>query len=96
MYCGYGIALDRKGRWNFGNYDVKNVLNFGIDNSSSSHADNHRNNCLALGGTNGSFDVPGKIFSINFSKSKKKLCLSLNYSGDNNYLFLNKKQIFEF
>ena len=49
MYSDYGIALDRKGRWNFGNDYDKNVIVFGDGNKSSSHADNSKNNYLVLG-----------------------------------------------
>ena len=77
MYCGYGIALDRKGRWNFGNYNVKNVLNFGID-SSSSHVENRKNN-LPTCGTNGIFASPAKKFSINFNKAEIKFCLIFSF-----------------
>ena len=37
-----------------------------------------------------------KKFSINFSKSKTKFCLSLHYYHDNNHLFVNGKQIYKF
>ena len=40
MYRGYGIELDGKGKWNFGNDPVRNVIIFGVDNTSSSHTDN--------------------------------------------------------
>ena len=36
MYRGYGIALDEAGSLNFGNGDAKNVIFFGVDNSSLS------------------------------------------------------------
>ena len=39
MHTGYGIVFDGGGLWNFGNDFVKNVVIFGVDNSSSSHAD---------------------------------------------------------
>ena len=39
MYFGYGIALDGRGKWNFGNDPVRNVIIFGV-NTSSSHTDN--------------------------------------------------------
>ena len=48
---------------------------------------------LGLGitfGINGSFSVPEKIFSINFTKANTKLCLSLHYNGDNSYLFVTE------
>ena len=47
---------------------------FGVGNSSSSLADNHKNNFLLLGdgstsGINGNFGSPEKNVSINFSKA---------------------------
>ena len=70
-------------------------------NSSSSHADDIKNNFLILGerdtfGINGSFGAPEKKFSINFSDANTKFCLSLHYNGDNSYLFVNGKEIFKF
>ena len=47
-------------------------------------------------GINGSFGSPEKRFSINFSKAKAKFCLSLHYNGDNSYLFVNGREIFNF
>ena len=40
---GYGIAFDGNGEWNFGNGYARNVIIFGVDNSSSSHNDNLKN-----------------------------------------------------
>ena len=37
-----------------------------------------------------------KVFSINFSKTIRKFCLSLYYNADNSYLFVNGKEIFNF
>ena len=31
--------------WSFGNDFAKNVVFFGVDNSSTSHIDNRKNNC---------------------------------------------------
>ena len=35
-------------------------------------------------------------YSINFSATKKRLCLSLHYNGDNSYLFANGKEVIKF
>ena len=35
--------------WSFGNDSASNVIIFGVDNSSLSHADNRKNNFLILG-----------------------------------------------
>ena len=96
MYRGYGIASDGKGKWNFCNYYAKNVVIFGVDNSSSSHVDNRKNNFIVLGEEDTfriteSFGTPGKKFSINFIKARAKFCLSLYCNGDNSYLFPNGK-----
>ena len=59
VYTGYEIAFDRAGSWSFENKFARNVVIFGVDNSSSYHADNRKNNFLVLGegptdGSNGS------------------------------------------
>ena len=37
-----------------------------------------------------------KKINFNFSKAKAKFCLSLHYNSDNNYLFVNGKEIYKF
>ena len=100
-YNRQGIASDGEGSWSFGNDFARNALIFGVDNSSSSHADNRKNNFLVLGEglTQGIIDSTGsagKKFGINFSKANTKSCLSLHYSGDGSYLYVNKTEIFKF
>ena len=36
------------------------------------------------------------MYSINFTVTKKKLCLSLHYNGGNSYLFVNGTEICKF
>ena len=36
-----------------------------------------------------------KTYSINFTKSRVRFCLSLHYNGDNSYLFVNGAEIFK-
>ena len=101
MYRGYGLAFDGNGEWSFDNDFARNNIIFGVDNSSSCHADNLKNNFSILGGgdtfgINGSFGAPEKRISINFSKANRKFCLSLHYNVDNSYLFVNWKEIFKF
>ena len=72
MYGGYRITFDSAGSWSFDN--ARKVVIFGVDNSSSSHADDCKNNFLMLGesstfGINGNFGSPEKKFSTNFSKA---------------------------
>ena len=101
VYSGYGITFYDAGSWSFGNGTTRNVIIFGVDNSSSSHVDNLKNDFLILGlgptyGINGSFGSPEKKFSINFTKTNTKFCLCLHYNADNSYLFVNGKGIIKF
>ena len=36
------------------------------------------------------------MYSINFTVTNKKICLSLHYSGANSYLFVNSTEIYKF
>ena len=36
------------------------------------------------------------MYSINFTVTKNKLCLSLHYNGANSYLFVNGTEIIKF
>ena len=101
VYSGYGITFDSAGKWSFDNGTARNVIITGVDNSSSSHSDNCKNNFLILGdgpifGVNGSFGSPEKKFSINFTEANTKPCLSLHYNPDNSCFFVNRKEIIKF
>ena len=101
VYSGFGITFDSAGSWSFGNDSARNVMIFGVDNSSSSHSDNRKNNFLILGEgpileLMEALDHQKKKFSINFSKANTKFCLSLYFNGDSSYLFVNGKEIFKF
>ena len=41
-YSGYGIGFDRKRFYSIGDEISRNVINFGVDMSSSSHVDNKK------------------------------------------------------
>ena len=68
--------------------------------SSSPHIDNKRKDILVLGRgpTQGleSTLTAEKMYSINFTATKKKFCLSLHYNGANSYLFVNGTEIHKF
>ena len=54
------MTFDSAGSWSFNNDFARNVIIFSDNNSSLTHADNHKNNFLILGegptyGINGSF-----------------------------------------
>ena len=86
----------KAGSWDFGNDFAENIVFFCVDNSSSSHTDNRKDKFLVLGegltyGIDGSFGLPEKMFSINFSKARSNFASVYIYHGDNNYLFVNGK-----
>ena len=66
----------------------------------SAHIDNKKKDILALGTdpTQGLKLVltAEKMYSINFTVTKKKFCLSLHYNGTNSYLFVNGTEIYKF
>ena len=37
-----------------------------------------------------------KMYSINFTVTKNKFCLSLHYNGANSFLFVNGTEIYKF
>ena len=68
--------------------------------SSSSQIGNKKKNILILGKgpTQGQEHMltAEKMYSINFTVTNKKICLSLNCNGANSYLFVNGTQICKF
>ena len=93
IYNGWENEFDGKGSWSFGNDFARNVVIFGVDNSSSSHTDNRKNDFLVLveGQADGIHDNTGaaeKKFRINFSKEKIKL----HYHGDESCLHVSKTE----
>ena len=100
-YSGYGIGFDRRSSFSFpgGGLD-QNVLIFGADMSSSSHIDNKKKDISVLGkGTTQGLEhtlTAEKMYSINFTVTKKKFSLSLHYNGANSYLSVNGTEIYEF
>ena len=68
--------------------------------SSSAHIENKKKDILVLrkGPAQGLENTltAGKMYSINFTLTKKKFCLSLHYNGANSYLFVNGKEIYKF
>ena len=100
-YSGFGIGFDRRSSFSFP--DVRfgqNVIIFGVHISSSSHIDNKKKDILVLGkGPTQGLEhtlTAEKMYSINFTVTKKKFCLSLHYNGANSYLFVNGAEIYKF
>ena len=100
-YSGYGIGFDRRSSFSFpGGGFGQNILIFVVDMSSSAHIDNKKKDTLVLG--NGLSEglehilTAEKMYSINFTLTKNKFCLSLHYNGVNSYLFVNGTEIYKF
>ena len=60
-----------------------------------------KNNILVLGkdfvqGKNGTTIYAEKLYLINFTENKKRICLSLHYNGANSYSFVNGTEIHKF
>ena len=69
--------------------------------NSSPHIDNKGKDILILGigptqGLGEHSLTAEKMYSINFTVTKKKFCLSLHYNGANSYLFVNGTEIYKF
>ena len=68
--------------------------------SSSAHIDNKKKDILVFGkGPTQGLEhtlTAEKMYSINFTVTKKKFCLSLHYNGANSYLFVNGTEIYKF
>ena len=100
-YSGYEIGFDKRSSFSFtGGGFGQNVLIFGADMSTSIHIDNKGKDILVLGRgpTQGlkSTLTAEKMYSINFTVTKNKFCLSLHYNGGNSYLFINGTEIIKF
>ena len=69
--------------------------------NSSIHVDNKKKDILILGkgpmqGLGEHSLTAEKVYSINFTVSNKKFCLSLHYNGANGYLFVNGTEMYKF
>ena len=101
-YFGYEIGFDEHRFFSHLNGGTdRNVIIFGVDMSLSVHVDNKEKNILILGkdptqGLGEHSLTAEKMYSINFTKTNTKFCLSLHYNGTNNYLFVNGTEIYQF
>ena len=93
-YSSYGIRFDRRSVFSFpGGGFGQNVLFFGGDMCFSAHIDNKKKDILVIGkgpiqGLEHTLTAE-KMYSINFTVTKNKFCLSLHCNGANSYLFVN-------
>ena len=100
-YSGYGIGFNRRSSFSFPGVGFgQNVLIVGVDMSSSTHINNKKKDILLLGkGSTKGLEhtlTTEKIYSINFTVTKKKFCLILHFNVANSYLFVNGIEIYKF
>ena len=95
---GYGIGFDKGESFSFPGITLgRNIIIFGVYMSSSTKIDNRKKDILSLGkgptqGLENTLNAD-KMYSINFTVTGKKFCLSLHYNGANSYLFVNGTEI---
>ena len=101
-YKGYGICFDEGDTFGIRNItNGRNVLIFGVHESSLTHANNKANNIFVMGdgfvqGINDTTLYAEKIYSQNFTQPNKTFVLSLHYNNNDSYLFINGKQELKF
>ena len=65
------MTFDNGGSWKLANHFARNVIISGLDNGSSSHSDNPKNNFSVLGGS------PAHGITRSFGSPEKGLILNL-------------------
>ena len=101
-YERYGICFDEGGTFGIGDItNGRNVLIFGVHESSLTHANNKGNNIFVMGdgfvqGINDTTLYAEKTYSQNFTQPNKNFVLSLHYNNNDSYLFINGKQELKF
>ena len=80
---------------------ARNVIIFGADMNFSKHANNKANNIYVMGKDhiqkiNDTTIYAEKNFHTNFTRTEKKIVLSLHYYNDDSYLFVNGRQELQF
>ena len=97
-YSGYGIGFDRRSGVSFPDRGFgQNVIIFGVGMSFSAHINDNKKDILILGkGPTQKLEhtlTAVKMYSINFTVTKKKFCLRLHYNGVNSYFLVNGTEI---
>ena len=96
-YSGYGIGFDRRSSFHF---QLVDLVKFLVQIWVLLHADNKKKDILVLGKgpTQGleSTLTAEKMYSINFTVTKKTFCLSLHFNRANSYLFVNGTEMSKF
>ena len=102
VYTAYGTGFDSRSEFPLPDGSMgKNGTIFGADISSSVHIGNKGKDILILvfGPAQGLDDTTLTAeaqYSINFSRSNRKFCLSRYYNGSKSFLFVNTTKIYQF
>lgn len=101
-YSDYGTGRDARSQFpllidGWGN---TNIVIFGGDNSSSRHIDNGKKypNSWWINSTdqlNDTTITTKAEYSVNITKSRKKICLSLHYNASNSVLYTKGMKIYQ-
>ena len=101
-YSSYGIGFESRSEFSWTDGSMgRNVIIFGVDNSSSVHIDGRNKNILVLGegpteGLDNATITAEAKYPINFTESGKRFVLSLHYNGIDSFLFVNAVKMYEF
>ena len=96
IYCGYGIRSDALSAFSLSKVAGfgKNVIIFGVDNSSLTHIDNEK---LHFNSWKGPIDVlDNAIVTAEPEYSKETFCLRLHYNRSNSFLYVNGIKVYQF
>ena len=100
-YSSYGIGFHRRSSFSFPGWGFgENVLIFGVVMSFSTRIDNKKKDILVLRkkpkqGLEHTLPAE-KMYSLNFTVTRKKFCLSLHCNEANSYLLVNGTEIYKF
>ena len=100
-HSGNGIGFHSRSLFSIPNFDWGKNVFFLVDMSSFVHIDNRRKDIVIFGKgptreLNGTTFTAKAEYSINFSRSQRKFCLSLHCNGSNSFLFVNATKIYQF
>ena len=97
----YGIGFNARSDFSVNGEFGRNVIMFRVDNNQLVQTDNRKTDISVLHeGTAKGLDETAvqaeAKYSINFTRSRKKNCLSLHYNGSYSFSYINGVQIYQF
>ena len=101
-YSGSGIGFDSRSEFSLPDGSMgRNVIIIGADLISSAHIDSKEKDILVFGeGTTQGLDdttlTAEAKYPINFTQSRKRFEVSLQYNGSNSFLFVDATKVYPF